>query len=261
MHPRFADKVALITAGAGGIGRATALIIASEGGTAVAVDMDRAALERLEADCATLPGRAVGVRADGLDPAAVDAVVATIVREHGRIDILVNVLGGGTIIPKMGAHIDELSFDEWQKLLNFNLTGTFLFCHAVAPVMKRQASGKIVNVTSMAGRGITQTSSSAYVTAKGGIIALTRKLALELGPHGINVNAIAPGLTLSERLKPIWESRSAAARDAQLQKIPLRRIGTPEDQARVICFLASDDAAFVTGLTLDVTGGQSGSTL
>jgi NAD(P)-dependent dehydrogenase (short-subunit alcohol dehydrogenase family) len=113
-----------------------------------------------------------------------------------------------------------------------------------------------VNLASIAGRGISRTSSSAYATAKGGIIALTRKLSLELGAHGITVNAIAPSLTLSERLLPHWEKRSAEAKALEISRTPLGRVATPVDQARVICFLASSDADFVTGVTIDVTGGQ-----
>ena len=105
-------------------------------------------------------------------------------------------------------------------------------------------------------RASSRTSSGAYATAKGGIIALTRKLSLELGPHGITVNAIAPSLTLSERLLPHWERRSAEAKAEEIARTPLGRVATPEDQARVICFLASTDADFVTGVTIDVTGGQ-----
>jgi NAD(P)-dependent dehydrogenase (short-subunit alcohol dehydrogenase family) len=122
--------------------------------------------------------------------------------------------------------------------------------------MKRQRGGKIVNISSIAGRGISATSSSAYATAKGGIIALTRKLSLELGPFGITVNAIAPSLTLSPRLRPRWDAMSPAEQAREVDRVPLRRIAQPEDQARVICFLASADADFVTGVTIDVTGGQ-----
>jgi NAD(P)-dependent dehydrogenase (short-subunit alcohol dehydrogenase family) len=160
------------------------------------------------------------------------------------------------VIPRPAAPLDELTLEEWQKLLDFNLTGTFLFTHAVVPVMKRQRSGKIVNLASIAGHGRSQSSSGAYATAKGGIIALTRKLAYELGPHGITVNAIAPSLTLSERIRPHWERRPPDAQAAEIARTPLGRVATPEDQARVICFLASADADFVTGVTIDVTGGQ-----
>jgi NAD(P)-dependent dehydrogenase (short-subunit alcohol dehydrogenase family) len=230
-HMRFQGRVALITAAGRGIGRATAEIIGREGGTVVLVDRDKAAL---------------------------DEVVGSIraVDTHRRIDILVNAVGGSTIVRKPAASVEELSLQEWQQLLDFNLTGTFLFLHAVVPVMKRQRSGKIVNISSIAGRGLSATSSSAYATAKGGIIALTRKLSLELGPHGITVNAIAPSLTLSPRLLPRWEAMSPAEQAREIERVPLRRIARPDDQARVICFLASADADFVTGVTIDVTGGQ-----
>ena len=127
---------------------------------------------------------------------------------------------------------------------------------AVVPVMKRQRGGKIVNIASIAGRGVSESSSSAYATAKGGIIALTRKLSLELGPHGVTVNAIAPSLTLSPRLRPRWDGMSPEQQARERERVPLRRIAEPQDQARVICFLASSDADFVTGVTIDVNGGQ-----
>jgi NAD(P)-dependent dehydrogenase (short-subunit alcohol dehydrogenase family) len=252
---RFKDQVALITAAASGIGKATAEIIGAEGGVVVGVDTDQGRLDKLIAAIRDAGGRAHAIRADALDPAQVEGVVHAVVREHGRIDILVNAVGGSTVIPKPAATVDELSFAEWQKLLTFNLDGTFLFSHAVVPVMKRQRSGKIVNLASIAGRGISDTSSSAYSTAKGGIIAFTKKLGRELGPFGINVNAIAPSLTLTERLRPHWEKRTPEQKAQEVERTPLRRVAEAVDQARVICFLASRDADFVTGVTIDVTGG------
>ncbi len=252
---RFKGKTALITAAASGIGRATAGIIAAEGGRIAAVDSNR---ERLDAAIAAI--RAAGGDAqpyciDALEEAAVNATVADVGKRFGSIDILVNAVGGSTIIAKPGAETDELTFAEWQSLINFNLTGTFLFTHAIIPVMKRQKSGKIVNLASIAGRGKSIASSSAYAAAKGGIIAFTTKLASELGPHGINVNAIAPATTLTERIRPRWEQRPPEARQADIEKTPMRRMGLAVDQANVICFLASAHADFVTGLTIDVTGG------
>lgn len=250
---RFQDKVALITAAGAGIGRATADIMLREGATVIAVDTDPA---RLDALVATGAARAHGHRANALDPGQVAAVVADTVRRFGRIDILVNAVGGSTIIPRPSAPVDELSFADWQKLITFNLDGTFLFTHTVVPVMKRQREGKIVNLASIAGRGLSASSSSGYAAAKGGIIAFTRKLAFELGPHGITINAIAPSLTLSERLLPHWNQRAPEDQAAEIARVPLRRIAQAADQAKVICFLASSDADFVTGVTIDVTGGQ-----
>jgi len=251
---RFKNKVALITAAANGIGRATAAIMAREGATVIAVDNNQG---RLDEAVPSLKrgGRAEGRLVDALVPAEVDALVADVVRQHGTIDILVNAVGGSTVIANPQATTEQLAFADWQKLIAFNLDGTFLVTHAVIPVMKRQRSGKIVNLASIAGRGLSQNSSSAYAAAKGGIIAFTRKLAHELGPDGINVNAIAPSVTLTERIRPHWEKRSQASQAEEIERTPLRRVAEPADQARVICFLASADADFVTGLTIDVTGG------
>jgi len=252
---RFDGQVALITAAASGIGRATADIISGEGGTVAAVDNDEGRLKDVVAAIQAAGGRAHAYRADALDATQVNEVVERVVREHGHVDILVNAVGGSTIISRPAAPVDELSLSEWQQLLAFNLEGTFLFIHALVPVMKRQRGGKIVNISSIAGRGISASSSSAYATAKGGIIALTKKLGQELGPFGITVNAIAPSMTLTERIRPRWEQRSSEEQAQEISRTPLRRMAEPRDQARVICFLASGDADFVTGVTIDVTGG------
>ena len=253
---RFQDKVALITAAASGIGRASADIMAKEGAIVVAVDNNQERLDQTVAELTAAGGRAHGRLCDALDAAQVDALVAGIASEFGAIDILVNAVGGSTIISKSGASVDELSFADWQKLIDFNLSGTFLFTHAVVPVMKRQHRGKIVNLSSIAGRGLSVSSSSAYAAAKGGIIAFTRKLAFELGPFGININAIAPSRTLTERIRPRWNQSSPEDQQAEIDRTPLRRVAEAADQAKVICFLAASDADFVTGVTIDVTGGN-----
>jgi NAD(P)-dependent dehydrogenase (short-subunit alcohol dehydrogenase family) len=253
---RFTDKVAVITAFANGIGRATAEIMAREGAIVIGVDNHR---DRLEAAVTALRGaggRVHGRLCDALDQAQVEATVAAVEQEFGGVDILVNAVGGSTIIANSGAGVDELTFGDWQRLIAFNLNGTFLFTHAVVPIMKRQRRGKIVNLASIAGRGLSETSSSAYAAAKGGIIAFTRKLAFELGPYGVTINAIAPSLTLTERIRPHWERRSPEAQAAAIARTPLRRVAEASDQAKVICFLASSDADFVTGVTIDVTGGN-----
>jgi NAD(P)-dependent dehydrogenase (short-subunit alcohol dehydrogenase family) len=253
---RFEGKVALITACASGIGRATADIMAREGAIVVAVDNNAERLEKTVVEIATAGGKAHGRLCNALDATEVDPLVEGVAREFGRIDILVNAVGGSTIVRRPSATVDELSLDEWKKLIDFNLDGTFLFTHAVVPVMKRHKSGKIVNLASIAGRGRSVDSSSAYAAAKGGIIAFTKKLCYELGPYGININAIAPSTTLTERIRPHWERRSQEDQARAIDQTPLRRVAEAVDQARVICFLASQDADFVTGVTIDVTGGS-----
>jgi len=252
---RFQDQVAVITAAASGIGRATADIIGREGGTVIAVDNNAARLEAAVDGILRAGGQAHACQADVLDEGQVNGLVADVAKRFGRIDVLVNAVGGSTIIADPAATAEALTLAEWQALLHFNLTGTFLLTHAVIPVMRRHQRGKIVNLASIAGRGLSEASSTAYATAKGGIIAFTKKLSLELGPHGINVNAIAPATTLTERIRPRWEQRPPEARAQDVARTPLRRMGEAADQAKVICFLASSDADFVTGLTIDVTGG------
>jgi NAD(P)-dependent dehydrogenase (short-subunit alcohol dehydrogenase family) len=252
---RFQGKVAVITAAGAGIGRATAEIMVREGATVIAVDVNGERLDALASGLAGATGKVVGRNIDAGNEAAVRALVDETVAAHGRIDILVNGVGGSTIVANPAAKIDELTFEDWQRLIDFNLSATFLFTNAVVPAMKKAGGGKIVSISSIAGRGLSAVSSSAYATAKGGIIAFTRKLASELGPHGININAIAPSLTLTERLLPHWEKRSAGDRAAATASVPLGRIAQAIDQAKVIAFLASSDADFVTGTTIDVSGG------
>jgi NAD(P)-dependent dehydrogenase (short-subunit alcohol dehydrogenase family) len=253
---RFEGKIALITAVASGIGRATADIMAKEGATIVGVDNNPERLEKTVDEIVAAGGRAQGALCNALDAAEVGPLVEGVVKQFGRIDILVNAVGGSTIIPRSGATVDELTLDEWKKIIDFNLDGTFLFTHAVVPVMKRQQSGKIVNLASIAGRGRSASSSAAYAAAKGGIIAFTKKLSYEVGPDGININAIAPSTTLTERIRPHWERRSQEDQARAIDATPLRRVAEAVDQARVICFLASQDADFITGVTIDVTGGS-----
>jgi NAD(P)-dependent dehydrogenase (short-subunit alcohol dehydrogenase family) len=199
---RFKDKVAVITAFANGIGRAAAEIMAREGAIVVGVDNHPDRLESAAAALRNAGGRAHGRLCDALDQGQVEAAVASVEKEFAAVDILVNAVGGSTIIANSSANVDELTLAEWQRLIDFNLNGTFLFTHAVVPIMKRRRHGKIVNLASIAGRGLSASSSSAYAAAKGGIIAFTRKLAFELGPYGITINAIAPSLTLTERIRP-----------------------------------------------------------
>jgi len=205
----------------------------------------------------TVSGRTIcATKIDAQRQEEVEKAVQIALERHGAIDILVNAIGGSTMINNPTAAIGDLLFSEWQKLIGFNLDPMFFSCTAVVPHMKHKKSGKIVNVSSLAGRGISTETSAAYAAAKGGVNSFTRKLSLELAPHGINVNAIAPSLTLTERIQDNWNVRPNLEKESILKAIPLRRVPYAKDQAAVICFLASADADFISGAVIDVAGGQ-----
>ena len=253
---RFDKQVAIVTGAASGIGRASSEILAAEGATVFAVDLNAQRLDELVTRITSAGGKAEAMPADVTLEGEATRIAAHACARLARIDILVNAVGGSTIVANPSRPIEELSLDEWRRLVDFHLSGTFQFTSAVVPTMKQQGHGKIINVSSIAGRGLSLVSSSAYATAKGGIIALTRKLSFELGPFGINCNAIAPGVTLTERVAPMWQAKTDAGRDEVLANIPLGKMPQAEDQARVIAFLASSDANFINGTTIDVAGGQ-----
>ena len=244
---RFTGKVALIVGAAAGIAAATARMIADEGGIVAAVDRDVSALAG--------DGFLQVYACDALAASEAEHTVKAVLARNGRIDILVNAVGGSTGLADMNAPLEALSPAEWDGMISFNLTPTFNFCRAVIPAMKAQRHGKIVNIASHAAYGI-DVATSAYATAKAGIIGLTRKLALELGPYNIHCNATAPSRTLTDRVRRMMDTTANKAGDDYLAKIPLRRLASVDEQASVICFLASSESDYITGVTLDVTGGQ-----
>ena len=252
---RFQNKVAVITGAANGIGRDTARILAGEGAYLVAVDTSSPDLASLAEEIEAAGGNVSTMEVDVLNGQQVEQMVDSIVGSFGSIDILVNAVGGSTIIPNSEAGVDDLSLEDWDKVIQFNLKGTFLCTNGAIKQMKKQGGGKIVNLSSIAGHGVGDTS-SAYAAAKAGIMAFTKKVAREAGPYGITCNAIAPGMTLSDRIGQRWQQKSEEDRQRSVEAIPLGRVAEPEDQAKVIAFLLSADADYVTGVTIDVSGGR-----
>jgi NAD(P)-dependent dehydrogenase (short-subunit alcohol dehydrogenase family) len=248
---RFAGKVALITGASKGIGRATALRLAGEGGAVVVNGRDRAAVEQVVKEIEEAGGQAWPAVADVTRPDEVGAMVEAALGRFGGIDMLVNNAGGGTL----ARWLDDVDEATWDRSLGVNLKSAFLVTKAVVPHMRQRRRGRIVMVASVAGRNMSRVSGPEYSAAKGGMLAFMRHIAVELGPHGVTVNAVAPGPILVERVAKKWELRPREERENTLRNIPLGRLGQPEEVAAAILFLASDDASYITGACIDVNGG------
>jgi len=252
---RLAGRRALLTAAARGIGFASAVRLAAEGASVWITDRDEEALAAA-VDAAARAGLALQARRlDSADTADISATLAALVAEAGPFDILVNNAGGSLHTPY--AFLDE-DDAHWQRVLQLNVMGAVAACRALLPAMSVQRHGRIVNFGSKAGRFGSLIAGANYAAAKGAIAAMTRQLAQEFGPLGITVNCICPGVVMTERTRGLWaERRSAEERERVLREIPLRRHAEVEDVAAAVAWLASDDASFVTGVTLDLNGGQA----
>jgi 3-oxoacyl-[acyl-carrier protein] reductase len=247
---RLKDRVALITGGAAGIGRATAARFAEEGATVVICDVNPG---RGQATIEALGAGHTFYGVDVSDRSAVQGWVDDVVEKHGRIDVLVNnagILADATLVKvKDGQLVKQMEEDAFDRVIAVNLKGVFNCTQAVAPVMIRQGSGVILNASSVVGLdgNFGQTN---YVATKAGVIGMTRVWARELGRYGIRVNALAPGLIATE----ILSSMPDKVLDGMRQRIPLGRLGKPQDVANAYLFLASDEASFISGAVLRVDG-------
>jgi len=244
---RLKDKVVVITGSAGGIGLATARRFAVEGAAVVLADMKSDALEQARAQvlAAAVDARVETVTVDVTDAAQVAAMVGVALDRFGRIDCLVNNAGITS-----DARLVKMSDDQFDRVIAVNLKGVYRCAQAVADPMIRQGSGVILNASSVVGiyGNFGQTN---YAATKAGVIGFTKTWARELGPKGIRVNAVCPGFIST----PILETIPDAVIQKMLDKVPLGRLGTPEEIASVYAFLASDDAAYVNGAVIEVSGG------
>ncbi|MFN8557670.1 MAG: glucose 1-dehydrogenase [Dehalococcoidia bacterium] len=249
MADRLEGKVALVTGGGGGIGGACARGMAAEGAAIVCTDLDADAAEGTARAIRDGGGRAIARQLDVTDRKAVPAAVEAAVEEFGGVDVLFNCAGTGA-----AAHFLDVDPDDWERIIAVNLTGSFLVAQATARRMVAQGrGGAIINVSSQLAE-VAQPDRAPYVASKGGVRMLTKAMALDLARHGIRVNALAPGPTLTNRLIPRLNA-DEEYRTWMLARVPLGRFGRPEDMAGAVVFLASDDARWVTGATLLVDGG------
>ena len=255
---KLSGKVALITGGGRGIGRAIALRFVSEGAAVMLAATKREPLEATAAEIRKAGGRAATAVVDVADEGSVKTVVAATLGELGRLDILVNNAGvGGPTL-----RVVDMERADWDRTLAVNVTGAFLCSKHAIPHMVASKSGRIVNITSIAGL-MGYPLRSPYAVSKWGMIALTRTLAGELGEHGITVNAIAPGAVRGERVEGVIAARAKALgrpaadveRELFVDPTALKRMVGPDDVAATAAFLASDDAANITGETISVSAG------
>ena len=244
---RLDQKISLITGAAQGIGLATALKFATEGATVIVCDVKQAAVNEAVTQCEALGATAVGFVMDVTQREMVDAVVARVVERFGRIDVLVNNAG-----ITQDARLQKMTLEQFDRVIDVNLRGVFHCAQAVANTMVAQGSGVILNASSVVGiyGNFGQTN---YAASKFGVIGFTKTWSRELGPKGVRVNAVAPGFISTPILATIPEK----VIQEMEQRVPLRRLGRPEEIANVYAFLASDEASYINGAVIEVSGGMS----
>ncbi|MEO0770705.1 MAG: SDR family oxidoreductase [Cyanobacteria bacterium J06649_4] len=250
---KLKEKVSLVTGAASGIGRATALKFAQEGAAVVAIDIDQAAVAEVQAQIETSGGRALALGVDVSKETAVKGAIAATIETFGQLDILFN--NAGISILKSIPDTTEADLD---RLLSVNFKGLFFGCKHAMPVMAAQGKGVIINTASELAL-VGQPLYGAYCATKGAILAFTRTLALECAPQGIRANAICPGPVATPLLQMEFDLAADPEAEAitAAQDIPARRLGTPEDIANLVAFLASDDASFIHGAAITADGGRT----
>jgi 2-hydroxycyclohexanecarboxyl-CoA dehydrogenase len=245
----MADRTALVTGGARGIGRAIALELAADGRAVAVADIRTDQAQETAAEIEANGGRALAVELDVTDAASVDAAVARVAAELGPIDIAVNNAGWDELKPFLDT--DE---DFWRKVVDINYMGALRVTHAVLPGMAERGWGRLVNIASDAGR-VGSSMEAVYAGAKGGVIAFTKTVAREVARRGVTANVVCPGPTRTPMLEGMAEAGGEKLFDALVRAVPMKRLAEPEDIAVAVAFLASERTSYITGQTLSVSGG------
>ena len=253
MYLSLKGKVCLITGSTRGLGRVMAKRFAQEGAKVAINGRSEEDLQNVAEEIRKEGGEVLIAKADVSNSQEVNTMVDNIVERLGSIDIVINNAGGALNTNRIFSDITEA---DWDIVVNINLKGAFLVCKAVVPYMLKQKNkGKIINISSMAGRRTGRLAGVHYSSAKAGVQGLTRHLAEELAPEGILVNTIAPGISFSDRVKKLYESRSEEEKKRMLAGNPIGRWAEPEEIANVAVFLASGQSSYINGATIDVNGG------
>jgi 3-oxoacyl-[acyl-carrier protein] reductase len=253
--PQFTGKTAIVTGAAHGFGRAIALAFARRGAHVLICDILDEQLHETRELCRKEGAQCTPRLVDVRDKHSIESFVEEAIEAAGRVDILVNNAGG--VLGQVGQPLEQVTLEQWQSIFDVNVSAAFWFAQAVTPGMKARRAGRIINISSGAGLGISLTGIQAYASAKAAQIGLTRQLAHELGPWGITVNNIAPGFVRSNpTTERQWESYGADGQRALVEGIALKRLGTPEDIANGVMFFASEEAGWVTGQVLSIDGGK-----
>jgi NAD(P)-dependent dehydrogenase (short-subunit alcohol dehydrogenase family) len=254
MCKRLWDRNAVVTGAARGMGFAIARAVYQEGARVVIVDIDERGVVDAAEELDGKNGRVIGKKADVTRKSEISQLVQEVDGLWGGVDILVNNAGGALNTPYLLEQIEE---KDWNLVVDVNLKGAFLCCQAVIPGMAKRGKGAIVNISALAGHWRASLAGVQYTAAKAGVEGLTRQLAYDCGRAGIRVNAVAPTVTLTgDRIQSLWDEKSEEEKKKVLSGIPLGRLGTPAEVASAVVFLASDESSYITGITLDVSGGR-----
>lgn len=248
---QLSNKVSIITGAGSGIGKAIAMIFASEGSNVVISDIDLGKASEISDEINNINknsfNKSIAIKADVTNSNEVDNLIQRVVEKFGTIDILINSAG---IL--YTTRFEDITEDEWDKVINVNLKGTFICCKAVVPVMKKNNWGRIINISSTAGKTVSTSGGAHYTASKAGVLGFTRAVAKELIPFNINVNAVCPGLSNTEMVRKTVSKEVISA----YEKInPLGRLCEPDEVAGLVLYLASEKSSYVVGASFDINGG------